>query len=164
RGLARGDGLDLLDRVPLYVDGDPLLGSMLGEDLIDALYNRCLGLGSAHAPEIKGLQPLYRPVNALVAIVLIALLLLARSVPIERKPFAQMVGTRSTFDDIERLFIAVRPLAQDLLPTHVTGKNGIREGRHLGTGLGNDGDEEPVLAVDRAQVLSLCTACSRRRR
>ena len=104
----------------------------------------------------KRLQSLSRSLDSLVAIALIALLLLARSVPVERKPFAQM-GTRSTFDDVERLFIAVRPLAQDLLPTRVTGNNGIREGRHLGTGLGNDGDEEPVLAIDRAQVL-LCAS------
>ena len=41
--LAAGDGLDVLDRVPFDVYRDPLLGAVLGEDLIDTVANRSLG-------------------------------------------------------------------------------------------------------------------------
>src|SRR5262245_5904868 len=60
RRLAAGDGLELFDRIPLDLDRDPLLGTVLSYDLIDALANRCIRLGSPHAPEIEALQPLYR--------------------------------------------------------------------------------------------------------
>src|SRR5262249_1874417 len=60
RRLAPGCGLEVLDFVPLDVDRDPLLGTVLGEDLIGALGNRSLGLGSTHALWIEGLQMLYR--------------------------------------------------------------------------------------------------------
>jgi hypothetical protein len=36
RRLAAGDGLELLDGIPLDLDRDPLLGTVLGDDLIDA--------------------------------------------------------------------------------------------------------------------------------
>ena len=83
RRLAAGDGFELLDRIPLDLNRDPLLGMMLSNDLSDALCNRSVGLGPPHAPDIKALQPLYRPFDPLVAIARIALLLLARSVPVE---------------------------------------------------------------------------------
>src|ERR1700730_15143554 len=92
RRLATCDGLELLDRVPLDVDRDPLLGTALSEDLIDSAADCSVGLGSAHAPKIKGLQPLYRPLNPLVAILLIALLLLARAVPVEDEPLPPVIG------------------------------------------------------------------------
>jgi hypothetical protein len=37
RRLVAGDGLELLDRIPLDLDRDPLLGTVLGDGLIDAL-------------------------------------------------------------------------------------------------------------------------------
>ena len=83
RRLAAGDGLEVLDLVPLDVDRDPVLGTELGKNLIDALGNRGIGLGSTHALWIEGLQMLYRPIDALVAIPLVMLLLLARSVPVD---------------------------------------------------------------------------------
>src|SRR5215472_444330 len=83
RRLAAGDGLEVLDFVPLDVDRDPLLGTVLSEDLVDALGNCSLGLGSTHALWIAGLQMLYRAIGALVAIALVMLLLLARSVPVD---------------------------------------------------------------------------------
>src|SRR5262249_34503876 len=100
RGLATGCGLERLDSIPLYLDRDPLLGTLLCYDLIDALSNRCVRLRPAHAPEIKALQPLYRALDPLVAIARIALLLLARSVPVEREPLPQMIGAHRAFDDI----------------------------------------------------------------
>src|SRR5262249_40356342 len=89
---------------PLDLDRDPLLGTMLGHDLIDALANRCVRLRPTHAPEIKALQPLYRALDPLGAIARIALLLLARSVPVEREPLPQMIGAHRAFDDIEGPF------------------------------------------------------------
>jgi hypothetical protein len=35
RRLVAGDGLELLDRIPLDLDRDPLLGTVLGDGLID---------------------------------------------------------------------------------------------------------------------------------
>ena len=150
RRLAAGDGLELLDRIPLDLDRDPLLGTVLGDELIDALADRSIRLGPPHALEIKALQPLYRALDPLVAIARIALLLLAGSVSVEGKPLPQMIGTHSAFDDIERLLIAICALAPDLLPAHVAGKHGIRKRRHFGTGLGNDGDKEPMFTIDRS--------------
>jgi hypothetical protein len=86
RGLAAGDGLELLDRIPFDLDRDPLLGTVLGDDLIDTAANRSIRLRPPQALEIKALQPLYRALDPLIAILLITLLLLARSVPIEGKP------------------------------------------------------------------------------
>src|SRR5262245_286066 len=83
------------------------------------------------------------------------LLLLARSVPVNDKSLPQMIGTHSTFDNVEDFFIPVRPLAQDLLPAHIASKHGLGKGCRFGTVLGNDGDKKPAFAVDRAQVL-LC--------
>src|SRR5215813_10346387 len=142
RGLATGDGLELLDRVPLDLNRDPLPGMVLSEDLIDAFADRGIRLGPSHASEVKRLQPLSRPLDSLVAIALIALLLLARSVPVERKPLPQVIGADGAFDDIERLLIAICTLAQDLFPAHVAGKDRLAERRHFGTGLGNDGDKK----------------------
>src|SRR5215475_2338425 len=68
RGLAAGDGLELLDRVPLDLNRDPLLGMVLSEDLIDALANRSVRLRPPHACEVKCLQPLPRTLDSLVAI------------------------------------------------------------------------------------------------
>jgi hypothetical protein len=42
RRLAAGDGLELLDCIPLDLDRDPLLGTVLGDDLIDALADRSI--------------------------------------------------------------------------------------------------------------------------
>src|ERR1700685_2258129 len=148
--LAAGDGLETRACIPLTLTRDPLLGMVLSEYLIDPLSNRSLGLGPSHALEIKRLQPLSRPLDPLVAIMLIALLLLARSVPVKGKPLAQMIRADSTFDDIECLLIAVCALAQDLLPAHIAGKHGVGKRRHLGTGLGNDGDKEPTFGVNRS--------------
>jgi len=50
------------------------------------LADRNIRLGPPHALEIKALQPLYRALDPLVAIARIALLLLARSVPVVGKP------------------------------------------------------------------------------
>src|SRR5215467_417930 len=129
------------------------LGMVLSENLVNALANRGVRLRPLRASEVKRLQPLSRPLDSLVAIALIALLLLARSVPVERKPLPQVIGADGAFDDIERLLIAVCTLAQDLFPAHVAGKDGLAERRNFRTGLGNDGDKEPALAIDRAQVL-----------
>jgi len=73
-----------LDRIPLDLNSDPLFGTVLSNDLIDTAANRSVRLGSPHARQIKALQPLYRPADPLVAIACIALLLLARSVPIDQ--------------------------------------------------------------------------------
>src|SRR5262249_54626250 len=148
--LAAGDRLEVLNRIPLDVDRDPFLGAVLGEDLVDALANRRIGLGPPHALEVESPQPFCRAINALVAILLVALLLLARSVPVNDEPLAQMVRASRTLDDVERLLVAVRPLAQDLLPAYVAGKDGVREDGHLGSGPRNDGDEEATLGVDGA--------------
>src|SRR5262249_38979086 len=67
RRLAAGDGLELSDRIPLDLDRDPLLGTVLSYDLIDALANRCIRLGPPHAPEIEAFQPLYRALDPLWA-------------------------------------------------------------------------------------------------
>src|SRR5215831_9051277 len=123
------------------------------EDLIDALANRSVRLGTPHTSEVKRLQPLSRPLDSLVAIALITLLLLARSVPVEHKPIPQVIGAYGAFDDIERLLIAVGTLAQDLFPARIASKDGLAERHHFRTGLGNDGDKEPALAIDHAQVL-----------
>jgi hypothetical protein len=53
---------------------------VLSKDLVDAQSNRSVGLGPSHELEIKALQTLYRPIDPHVAIFLIALLLLTRSV------------------------------------------------------------------------------------
>ena len=111
---------------------------MLSDDLIDALSNRSFRLGSPHAPEIEALQPLYRALDPPVSIARVALLLLGRSVPVNDKPLAQMIGADSTFDDVESFFVPVRPLAQDLLPAHIASKHGLGKGRHVGPVLGND--------------------------
>ena len=155
RWLAAGNRLECFNRVPLDLDRDPVLGTVLSDDLIDALANRCIRLGSPHAPEIEVLQSLYRVLDPLLSIARVALLLLARSVPVNDKPLAQMIGTDSTFDDVEDLFLPIRPLAQNFLPAHITSKHGLGKCRHFGTVLGNDGNEEPTFAIDRAQVL-LC--------
>jgi hypothetical protein len=42
---------------------------------------------------------------------LVALVLLARSVPVDYEPLPQVIRVQGTLDDVERLFIAVRPLA-----------------------------------------------------
>src|SRR5262249_29457244 len=147
--------LELFDRIPLDLNRDPPLGTMLSDNLIHALANRSIRLGSPHAPEIEALQPLYRPLDPLLPIARIALLLLARSVPVNDKPLPQMMGAHGTFDDVEGLFVPVRPLAQDLFPAHITSKHGVGKRRHLGTVLGNDCDKEPPFAIDRAQAL-LC--------
>src|ERR1700732_1229394 len=104
---AAGDGLELLDGIPLDVDRDPLLGMVLSNDLIDTAANRSVRLRSPHALEIKALQPLYRALDPLVAILRVALLLLALSGPGGGEPLPQKIGPPGTFDDIERLFIPV---------------------------------------------------------
>jgi hypothetical protein len=86
RRLAAGDGLELLDGIPLDLDRDPLLGTVLGMTSSTRLADRNIRLGPPHALEIKALQPLYRALDPLVAIARIALLLLARSVPVVGKP------------------------------------------------------------------------------
>src|SRR5215470_13079755 len=63
--------MELLDRVPLDLNRDPLLGMVLSKDLIDALANRSVRLGTPHTSKVKRLQPLSRPLDSLVAIALI---------------------------------------------------------------------------------------------
>ena len=147
---AAGYGLELLDCIPLDLNRDPLRGALLGDDLIDAFSNSSISLGSPHALEVKALQTRYRALDSLVTILLVTLLLLARSVPVQTKPLAQMIRAHRAFDDVEDLLVPIRPLAQYLLPAHIAGKHRIRKRLHLGARLWNDGDEEPTFGIDRA--------------
>ena len=36
-----------------------------------------------------------------------------------------MIGAHGAFDDVEGVFIPVRPLAQDLLPANIAAENGV---------------------------------------
>ena len=44
-----------------------------------------------------------------------------------------MIGTHSTFDDVEGLFVLIRALAQDLLPSHIAGEHNVGKSRHYGS-------------------------------
>src|SRR5262249_13927008 len=117
RRLAAGDGLELFDRIPLDLDRDPLLGTVLSDDFIDALCNRSIRLGPPHAPEIEALQPLYRALDPLLSIARVTLFLLARSVPVQDKSLPQMIGTHSAFNNVEGFFVPVRALAAGSPPS-----------------------------------------------